>query len=39
MLSREWQLRGEYRREWRTSNVPGQDYAANVYLIGLRLQR
>ena len=39
MLSREWQLKGEYRREWRASNVPGQDYAANVYLIGLRLQR
>jgi hypothetical protein len=39
MLSREWQLKGEYRQEWRTSNVPGQGYVANVYLIGLRLQR
>jgi hypothetical protein len=39
MLSREWQLRGEVRREWRHSNVFGQDYGANVYLLGLRMQR
>jgi hypothetical protein len=32
-------LRGEFRREWLTSNVPGQDYTANVMLVGLRLQR
>jgi hypothetical protein len=38
-LSREVQLKGEYRREWQTSNVLGGDYAANIFLLGLRLQR
>jgi hypothetical protein len=32
-------LRGELRRERLQSNVPGQDYTANIALIGLRLQR
>jgi hypothetical protein len=39
MLTREWWARVEYRNEWRDSNVAGQDYSANVYLVGLRLQR
>jgi hypothetical protein len=39
MLTREWQLKTEFRREWRHSNQPGSDYGANVYLVGLRLQR
>jgi hypothetical protein len=39
MLTREWQLKAEYRNEWRTSNVAGQGYSANVYLLGVRLQR
>lgn len=38
-LSRVAQIKGEARREWRTSNVLGNDYAANVFLAGLRLQR
>jgi hypothetical protein len=38
-LSREWQLRGELRREWLDSNVPGASYLANVALLGLRWQR
>ncbi len=32
-------LRGEIRRESYSSNVPGQDYTSNIYLIGLKLQR
>jgi hypothetical protein len=39
MLSREWALRTEYRREWRHSNVVGNDYLANVFLLGVRMQR
>jgi hypothetical protein len=39
MLTREWQLKAEVRREWRTSNVPGSGYVANIGLIGVRLQR
>jgi hypothetical protein len=39
MLSREWQLKAEYRREWRISNTAGDDYLANVFLVGVRLQR
>lgn len=38
-LNRALALRGEVRRERLTSNVPGQDYTANVALLGLRLQR
>jgi len=38
-LSRELQLKGEVRRDWLRSNVPGNDYTANIFLIGLRLQR
>ncbi len=39
MLTRDWWARAEYRNEWRDSNQPGQDYSANVYLVGLRWQR
>jgi hypothetical protein len=38
-LSRELVLKGEFRQEWRHSNSPGNDYFANVWLVGLRLQR
>jgi hypothetical protein len=38
-LTREMQLKGEYRQEWRYSNEPGNDYWAHVWLIGLRLRR
>jgi len=38
-LSREVWLKGEVRREWQTSNVLGGDYAANIFLVGIRLQR
>jgi hypothetical protein len=32
-------LKGEYRQEWRTSNQPGNNYWAHVYLLTLRMQR
>jgi hypothetical protein len=38
-LSREVQIKGEARREWLRSNVPGNDYTADVFLLGLRFQR
>lgn len=38
-LNRAVALRGEYRYEQLISDVPGQSVAANVGLIGLRLQR
>lgn len=38
-LNRALALRGEIRRDQLNSNVPGQDYTANVALLGLRLQR
>ena len=38
-LNRSLALKGELRREWLHSNVPGQDYTANIVLLGLRLQR
>ena len=38
-LTREIQLKGEYRQEWRYSNEPGNDYWAHIWLVGLRLQR
>ncbi len=37
--TRELQLKGEYRQEWRFSNQPGNNYWAHVWLVGLRLQR
>jgi hypothetical protein len=39
MMSRDWWVRAEYRNEWRESNIPGQNYSANVYQFGLRWQR
>jgi len=38
-LTRELWLKGEYRHEWRHSNVAGNDYQADVLLVGARLQR
>ena len=38
-LTRELQLKAEYRREWLRSNTQGADYTADVVLFGLRLQR
>ncbi|MEX0752903.1 MAG: outer membrane beta-barrel protein [Xanthobacteraceae bacterium] len=38
-LNREMQIKGEARREQRSSNESGQDYTANIFLLGLRLQR
>jgi hypothetical protein len=38
-LSREAHLKGEIRRQWLTSNVAGAGYTADIYLLGLRLQR
>jgi hypothetical protein len=37
-LSRTWQVKGEVRREWLKSNVPGADYTANIAMVGLRWQ-
>jgi hypothetical protein len=39
ILSRELQLRAEFREEWQRSNIPGSNYAASIWLMGLRLQR
>jgi hypothetical protein len=38
-LNREWQLKGELRHEWLSSNQPGNNYQAYVALLGVRLQR
>jgi hypothetical protein len=38
-LTRTMQIKGELRREQRSSNEAGNDYTANVFLVGLRLQR
>jgi hypothetical protein len=38
-LTRELALKAEVRRDRRTSNQPGSDYASNSILIGARLQR
>jgi len=32
-------FKGELRQEWRHSNSPGNDYFANVWLVGVRMQR
>jgi hypothetical protein len=39
ILTRELQLRAEFREEWQHSNIPGSNYAASIWLAGLRLQR
>jgi len=38
-LNREIWLKGEYRYDQLRSNVEGVDYSANVFLVGLKLQR
>ena len=38
-LTRELHLKSEVRRDWLRSSIPSADYAANVFLLGLRLQR
>lgn len=38
-LSREMHFRAEARREWLRSTFESQDYAANIFTMGLRLQR
>jgi hypothetical protein len=37
-LNRMAQVKGEVRQEWLNSNVPGVDYTASVFLLGMRLQ-
>jgi hypothetical protein len=37
--TREVHIKGEVRREWLRSTLGGQDYTANVFLLGVRLQR
>jgi hypothetical protein len=37
-LNRNAQFKGELRREQRTSNESDQDYAASIFMLGLRLQ-
>jgi hypothetical protein len=39
LLTRELALKGEFRQEWDRSNVPGSNYVASIWLLGLRLQR
>jgi hypothetical protein len=39
MLNRDWQLKGEFREEWRTSNEPGNGFWSSVYLLCVRWQR
>jgi hypothetical protein len=38
-LTREFALKAEYRRDWRSSNQPGNGYLSNAILVGMRLQR
>jgi len=37
-LTRTWQVKGEFRQEWRNSNLPGNNYIASVATVGLRWQ-
>ena len=37
-MNRNAQLKGEVRREQRSSNTPDEGYAANIFMLGLRLQ-
>jgi hypothetical protein len=37
-LTRTLQIKGEVRREWLESNIPGQNYAADIFLLGMRAQ-
>jgi hypothetical protein len=38
-FNREWSIKGEYRYDQLHSNTAGVDYNANVFLVGLKLQR
>lgn len=38
-LSRQFQVKGEVRHEWLNSNVANVDYAADVFLLGMRWQQ
>jgi hypothetical protein len=38
-FNRDFSIKGEYRYDQLHSNVPGADYKANVFLVGLKLQR
>jgi hypothetical protein len=38
-LTREFQLKGEVRRDWIASSSPGVDYVADQFLLGVRMQR
>src|SRR5262249_20701614 len=38
-LNRELWIKGEFREEWLTSDVPNANYAATIALVGLGLQR
>ncbi len=38
-INRNTQLKGEIRQDWLRSNVTGNDYTANVFMLGLRFQQ
>jgi hypothetical protein len=38
-FNREFSLKGEYRYDQLQSNLPGPSYHANIFLVGLKLQR
>jgi hypothetical protein len=38
LFTREFSLKGEFRQEWERANVPGSNYVASIWLLGLRLQ-
>ena len=38
-LNRVMSVKGEIRQEWLNSTIPGVDYTASVFLLGMRLQR
>ena len=38
-FNRDLSLKGEYRYDQRHSTASGADYNANVFLVGLKLQR
>jgi hypothetical protein len=38
-LTRELQLKSEVRRDWLVSSAPNVDYTANLFLLGVRMQR
>ena len=37
-LNRHAAIKGEVRQEWLNSTIPGVDYTASVFLLGMRLQ-